>query len=86
MKRYKVREDLLPATKKLAIGTILKRSGLFKKDDKMRAYLKNGHVKAKGKTMKRAGQTIKIDRNNIKVKVKGWGKAIIKLEPENVED
>lgn len=80
MKRYRVKVDLLPASKKLAIGTILKRSGLYKNDNKMRADLKAGKVKAKGKKLKRAGQTIKIDRNNIKAKVKGRGKVIVKLE------
>mgnify|MGYP000683358590 CR=1 FL=1 len=80
MKKYQVNYNLLPDNKKLALGTILMRSGLFKKEERMRAYLDAGKVKVAGKEYQRAGQPVKINRNNIKIDVKDKGKIIIKLE------
>lgn len=79
-RRYRIKEDLLPNSKKIAIGTILKRSGIFKDDRKMRTYLRNGNVRVKGRVVRRAGESVKIDRNNIRVRVKGRGDVIIVLE------
>lgn len=53
---------------------------MYKKDDKMRVDLKAGKIKYNGRAFKRAGQTIKIDSNNIKIRCKGRGRVIVKLE------
>lgn len=80
MEKYQLNYNLLPNNKKLAIGSVLIRSGIFKKESEMRKYLESGKVRVDGKKYTRAGQLFKVDRNNIKIKIKDKGGIIIKLE------